>query len=216
MTKEGYYDNDVIEENLKYYLYHKYKMCPKNCNIIDSFKVKSPFALGSIKIPKKTGKQDPDEAYITKNNFGICGECIGKSEYKSPIGKKSYSLAHQSIEKYYNGKKINIYLAQKVLVQLFRTFLELQIKGASQVKAYFSGENTKPKGHSNTLNDSEIYPTLHSLNEENHISSFEKVTDNINCKQGIFIYDVQFPEVEQIKQILKFLNGGTEIDIDQI
>ena len=216
MAKEGCYKKDLIEENLKYYLYQKYKFCPRDCNIIDSFNVKAPFALSCLKEPDKIGFQDPDAAYITKNRLGLCGECIGQTEYKNPGGKKTDSLSHKSIQEFYNGKKINIYLAQKVLVQLFRTYLELLKKGAAPVISYFSGENTIPIGQTRTLDELEIYPTLEALKHEGHILEFEKVNDNICCKPDISIYEIKFPERGDVKKVLGVLNGGVEIDIDQI
>jgi hypothetical protein len=216
MTKEGYYQKDVIEENLKFYIYQKYKLCPNNCKIIDSFEVKSPFALHSIATPAKIGKQDPDAAYITNGNLGICGECIGKSEYNNPAGRKNDSLAHRNILLHYKSKGINIYLVQKVLVQLLRTFLELQKMRASPIVAYFSGESRIPAGHQTTLDASEIYPALNCLKGETHILNFEKVTDDVCCKQDITIYKIQFPESSDIMNILMLLNDGNEIDIDKI
>ena len=86
MAKKGVYEKDIVEENLKYYLYQKYKLYPKDCSIIDSFNVRAPFALSCLEEPDKIGLQDPDAAYITKNKLGLCGECIGKTEYNNPGG----------------------------------------------------------------------------------------------------------------------------------
>ncbi len=200
MAKNGVYEPGIIEENLKFFIYKKYNLCPNNCKVIDSFDIRSPFVLGSIGNPAKTSKQYPDAAYITNAKIGICGECIGKAEYRNPGGKKNDSLAHRNIQIHYKNKATNIYLVQKVLVQLLRTHLELKIRGALSIVSYFSGENTTPNGHQKTLDESEIIPSLTSLKEEGHILNFENINDNVYCKQDITIYKVDFPKFEDIKK----------------
>jgi hypothetical protein len=202
--KCGKYPKEIVQENLRYYIYNQFGFTPMCGFPIGGYKVESPFALKSRLNANAVGLQRPDVAYILGNSLGLCGECIGQMEYHKTSGEngKSRSLAHYNVQRFYRNRQVimnsikypvNIFLAQKVMIQLLGVYLEMLRRGMPEIHAYFSGEDTVPRGYAQSLDVSEVQPTLQCFTVNGHISSYTRIASNASCKPDIVIYEIYFP-----------------------
>ena len=159
---------------------------------LHSYSVKKPFIPESCKNPLKVfGTLKPDVAFYAihqqKGAFGIVGESIGQNEYGQ--SSSSNSIAHESLKKIYE-KRCNVYLAQKIMVQLFSVFVHFKTYlNIGTIYSFLAGEERFIK---------DIMLVLTELKEYGkHINQFyaaPNVPNGYEINDKIIIYKIEFPD----------------------
>lgn len=194
---QGKYNFKFVNDQLILFLKDHYQLNePNRTSYYDifcgSFSVKKPF------IPKSSSENrrvfgffnaDITIYAIPTSNipFGIVGESIGQTEYCLPNGRIN-TIAHERIRTIYNNT-CNVYLAQKVLIQLFPLYLHLKnFLNIPQVYSFFCGE----KQFENT-----IECVLEKIKEHLHLQNYVKFSaaNNRNTiHTDLVVYKIEFPE----------------------
>ena len=194
---EGKYKHDLVNGELEKTLTEYFQLKDSNKikffeNQLNYFSVKRPFIPNSQKDPLKIfGFLQPDIAFyvipVSDKPYGIVGESIGPSEYDK-LGGSNYSIAHEAVKNIYKSK-CNVYLAQKIMTQLFPLYLHLKcFLQIECVKAFLCGEKE--------YNDCQIKPVLDELQKRKHIEKYyDLVSKHSGCiiHPGLVIYKIEYP-----------------------
>ena len=204
MSCKGTISTKVVENELIKYVKNYYQINDSNviafCDKrLREYTTQKPFISNSWYYPNKNfGKIKPDVAFYAihrqRGEFGIIGEAIGKSEYQQ--SSSSNSIAHMNLKRIYN-KKCNVYLAQKVMVQLFSLYIHFKnFLNVKTINCFFAGEIQCQKDISLVLK------TLKDCGR--HVNQYTIAPTSPHGYQvnsRIIIYKIVFPD-----DIVKILN----------